>query len=106
GKTKSQTWHRHSLCQRRHGPGSFGGKSVSVDLIARPWALLLVFGIALVSSCSSKSRTATDGANSTDQIISSTPPFQTREPEHYTAVRTITFTNSSGKSFVTKTVIA
>ena len=79
---------------------------MSVNLIDRPWALLLVFGIALVLSCSSKSRTATDGANSTDQIISSTPPFQTREPEHYTAVRTITFTNSTGKSFVTKTVIA
>lgn len=79
---------------------------MSADLIARRWAILLVFGIALVSSCCSKWRPATESTNPSDQIIASTPPFQTREPEHYQAVRTITFTDSSGKSFVTKTVIA
>jgi outer membrane lipoprotein-sorting protein len=79
---------------------------VSVDLIARRWTILLMFGIALGSACSSKWRPATEGANSSDQIIASTPPFQTKEPEHYQAVRTITFTDSSGRSFVTKTVIA
>jgi outer membrane lipoprotein-sorting protein len=82
---------------------------VSADLIARACErflpLLVVLGVVLVSSCT-KSRPATDGTDFKDQIISSTPPFQTKEPEQYQAVRTITFTDSSGKPVVTKTVIA
>jgi outer membrane lipoprotein-sorting protein len=82
---------------------------VSLELYARPCRrflpLLVVLGISLFSSCSSKFRPATDGTDK-DQIISATPPFQTKEPQHYQAVRTINVTDSSGKSVVTKTVIA
>jgi hypothetical protein len=77
---------------------------------ARTWAISLiagvVFGTTLLSSCSSKSRPATTEGTPTDQIVSSTPPFQTKEPAHYQAIRTITFTDSSGTSTVTKTAIA
>jgi hypothetical protein len=38
----------------------------------------------------------------TDQIVSSTPPFQTKEPKRYQAVRTISFTDPSG-NVVTRT---
>lgn len=64
----------------------------------------LVIGTLLLSSCSSKP--APNSSQSSDQIVSSTPPFQTKEPQRYQAVRTITFTDRSGTAITRKTTIA
>jgi hypothetical protein len=60
----------------------------------------------LLASCSSRSPEPPVNNNSSERIISSTPPFKTREPERYRAVRTITFTNAAGDSRTTTTNIA
>ncbi len=67
--------------------------------------LLIVIGSLCFSSCSSKSTPSTNEATNV-QTFSPTPPFQTKEPENYRAVRTFTFIDSSGKSITTKTTIA
>ena len=65
----------------------------------------LLIGTLLLSSCSNK---PPEGGNSTTnlQIVSSTPPFQTKEPQQYQATRTVTFTDSSGTVVTKKTLIA
>ena len=65
----------------------------------------LIVSLGLLCSCSS-SRQAPDTAAINNQIVSSTPPFKTKEPDHYQALRTITSTDSSGASSITKTLIA
>jgi hypothetical protein len=42
----------------------------------------------------------------TTEVVSSTPPFKTLEPDRYQAIRIITLTNSSGSSEVSRTLIA
>jgi outer membrane lipoprotein-sorting protein len=64
-----------------------------------------LIGTLLLSSCSSKPQAPTN-SQSNDLIVSSTPPFQTKEPQHYQAVRTITFSDSSGSAITQKTTIA
>ncbi|HEV2834897.1 MAG TPA: hypothetical protein VGW58_06245 [Pyrinomonadaceae bacterium] len=69
-------------------------------------ALLSFSAVLIVTcACSQTQRVATEpSANET--IVSSTPPFQTREPERYRATRTITTVNARGETLVTKNVIA
>ena len=55
---------------------------------------LLVF-----ASCSSQSPPAPQNT-STETVVSSTPPFQTKEPERYRATRTITSVAADGKTTV------
>ena len=62
--------------------------------------------LLLVASCRSQSDSLTPGNQSNETIVSSTPPFQTKEPEHYRAVRTITTVNAAGETLVTKTSVA
>ncbi len=65
--------------------------------------LVSVFVVLLViTSCRSQSENLT----TPDTIVSSTPPFQTKEPERYRAVRTITTVNAAGENLVTKTTVA
>ncbi len=60
--------------------------------------------LLVIASCRSQSETLTTSGNqSSDTVVSSTPPFQTKEPEHYHAVRTITTVNAAGETLVTKT---
>ena len=67
--------------------------------------LLLVLCLCL-TACKSQSDLAnTDNAPS-EKIVSSTPPFQTKEPERYRATRIVTITSPSGEATVTKTSIA
>ena len=66
-------------------------------------ALLITLPLA---SCSSKAPEHPAGNNSAELIVSTTPPFKTREPERYRAVRTITYTNPAGESKITRTEIA
>ena len=70
------------------------------------WLVLCVVLAWFFSSCSSKSVPNATTQPNDNQSISSTPPFRTREPEKYQAVRTTTFIDSSGHSTTTKTLIA
>lgn len=95
------------MCERRHGPGPSGGKNVRSETPGRSLLPIILIGTALVQACASKShQTTTNDPDAAAQIVSSTPPFQTKEPRRYQAVRTITFTDSAGNSTVTSTTIA
>lgn len=59
----------------------------------------------VTSGCSQGQKVATETATS-ETIVSSTPPFQSREPERYRATRTITTVNARGETVVTKNLIA
>ena len=59
-----------------------------------------------VASCRSQNESVTSATPSPDTIVSSTPPFQTKEPERYSAVRTITAVSAEGQTVVTKTAVA
>ena len=57
-----------------------------------------------IASCRSDTLT-TSGNQSSDTVVSSTPPFQTKEPERYHAVRTTTVVSAAGETLVTKTSV-
>ena len=61
--------------------------------------------LLVIGSCRSQSDTITT-SQSSDTVVSSTPPFQTKEPERYRAVRTITTISAAGETLVTKTSVA
>lgn len=77
---------------------------IHVKTWARYAHLAIIGSLVLLASCSSKSNRAAE-TPSPGQTLSF-PPFQTKEPENYQAVRTLTFTDQSGKSVITKTSIA
>lgn len=59
-----------------------------------------------ITSCRSQSESLTTSeTKSSDTVVSSTPPFQTKEPERYHALRTITTVNAAGETLVTKTSV-
>ena len=76
-----------------------------IDPRKRAGALVAVF-VVLLASCRSQSDTLKTETSSPDPVVSSTPPFQTKEPERYSAVRTITVVNAKGETLVTKTSVA
>lgn len=61
--------------------------------------------LLLVTACRSQSDSLTSDKRSNEIIVSSTPPFQTKEPERYRAVRTITTVNAAGETLVTRTSV-
>jgi hypothetical protein len=79
-----------------------------IRLRKRAGTAIAVSVVLLVSgSCRSQSETVTTSkTQSSDTVVSSTPPFQTKEPEHYRAVRTITTVNAAGETLVTRTSMA
>ena len=62
--------------------------------------------LLVVAACSSQNKNLPSATSSPDTVVSSTPPFQTKEPERYRAVRTITAVNAEGQTLVTKTSVA
>ena len=60
----------------------------------------------LLASCRATNDPAVVGNTSSETVVSSTPPFQTKEPERYRATRTITIVNAAGETLVTKSSIA
>jgi len=77
------------------------------SLRKRAGALIAVSVVLLaVDSCRSQSETLTSENQTPETVVSSKPPFQTREPERYRAIRTITTVNAAGESLVTKTSVA
>lgn len=58
----------------------------------------------LTGGCAQTQKTAT-GTNTNNTVVSSTPPFQTEEPERYRATRTTTIVSAAGQTFITKNSI-
>lgn len=59
-----------------------------------------------ITSCRTASESTTNEAPPTDTVVSSTPPFKTKEPERYSATRTITIFSPDGDPVVSKTLLA
>src|SRR5258705_9062723 len=66
----------------------------------------LLIGLVFISSCRSENDRPPLQSSSNDLITSSTPPFQTKEPERYQAVRTITVNAPGREPVVTRYRIA
>ena len=62
--------------------------------------------VLATTSCRTVSEPTASHNTATDVVVSSTPPFQTKEPERYSATRTVTTYTNNGNSVITKTLIA
>ncbi len=69
-------------------------------------SLCCLLALLLIGACKSQSEPAATDAAATETVVSSTPPFKTREPDRYQATRTLTIVNPDGTTVVTKTSIA
>ena len=69
-------------------------------------ALLSILCLLAIASCRTASETPPTETPATGTVVSSTPPFQTKEPDRYSAARTITTTTAGGETVVTTTLIA
>lgn len=67
----------------------------------KKWPLWCFVALLFVVACKSQSEPAVNDNSSSETIVSSTPPFQTKEPERYQATRTITIVTPDGKTIVT-----
>jgi len=72
----------------------------------RELALISVSLVLLTLSCRSQNNSVTNENPSTEQQVSSTPPFQTKEPDRYRAIRVITTVSATGETVITKNLIA
>ncbi len=63
-------------------------------------------GLVFLPSCKSTRNQSSVEQASADVTVSSTPPFQTKEPDRYQAVRIIASSKATGESVVTRTLIA
>ena len=69
-------------------------------------ALIVVWLVLLTLSCRSQNNpTANENATS-DTVVSSTPPFQTKEPDRYRAIRNVTVVAANGQTISTKNLVA
>ena len=66
----------------------------------------VLISIFLVASCRIQNEPVATESVSSGTVVSSTPPFQTKEPERYRATRTITITSAAGETLVTRSLIA
>jgi len=77
-----------------------------------PWrkrerVLISVLTLLVVASCrSANDSPAPPPSAPAETVVSSTPPFQTKEPDRYRATRTITSVTADGKTTVTKSSTA
>ena len=76
----------------------FSGRSTTL--------VFILLGTAIIPACSSRSPQSTNLPANNDQVFSETPPFQTKEPPHYKAVRTFTFVDANGHATTTRKVVA
>lgn len=67
-------------------------------------AAVSLAALVLTGACAQTQKNTTP-TNSKDTVISSTPPFQTEEPEQYRANRTTTIVTAAGQTIVTKNAI-
>ena len=62
--------------------------------------------LLLVATGCAQNQKVTTETNANESIVSSTPPFKTKEPERYRATRTITTVTNNGETVVTTNSIA
>ena len=62
--------------------------------------LTLSFCLLAITSCRKASEPPANNTPATDTVVSTTPPFKTREPESYSATRTIITSGPNGEKFV------
>jgi outer membrane lipoprotein-sorting protein len=62
--------------------------------------------VLAVASCRTTNESNTYDGPKTDTVVSTTPPFKTKEPERYSATRTITIVAPTGEIAITTTSIA
>lgn len=92
-----------------HGPGASRGTEVVVVFVNRRRIRFSIVTVLVLTGVSCSSKRVEPGLESTSnsKAVSSTPPFQTREPVSYRAIRSVTFAPASGsESTVTKVAIA
>ena len=66
----------------------------------------IILGLTLATSCSSRRSELGTESSASSKVVSSTPPFKTKEPDRYKATRSVTFAPSpSGEPIVVKTII-
>jgi hypothetical protein len=68
--------------------------------------LAVISLVLLTISCRPQNTSVSNENSSTDTIVSATPPFQTKEPDRYRAIRIITTESASGQLVITKSLIA
>lgn len=68
--------------------------------------LSLVICLLAFASCRTASESTSNATPTSDTLVSTTPPFQTKEPDRYRATRTITTATPNGETIVAKTSIA
>jgi hypothetical protein len=59
-----------------------------------------------MASCRTANESTTNETPASNIVVSTSPPFQTKEPDRYRATRTITISTPDGETIVTKTSIA
>ena len=69
-------------------------------------ALIVVWLVLLTLSCRSQNNPTANENATTDTVVSSTPPFQTKEPDRYRAIRNITVVAADGQTITTKNLVA
>src|SRR6185295_210775 len=107
-KARSQTRSRNSVRKRRHGTRALAGTRMTLrwrrELIV---VSLIVVSLALLTiSCRSQSNSVPNENSATELHVSSTPPFQTKEPDRYRAIRNVTVVAANGQTVTTKNLIA
>jgi outer membrane lipoprotein-sorting protein len=70
-----------------------------------PLLLLSALLSLTIASCRTASETTSSEPTKSDTVVSTTPPFQTKEPERYSATRTITTSGPNGEKYVFSTLI-
>ncbi len=68
--------------------------------------LLLSLCLLAIASCRTANEPAPNEVQATGTVVSTTPPFQTKEPDRYRAIRTITIFTPQDETIVTRTSIA
>jgi outer membrane lipoprotein-sorting protein len=66
----------------------------------------LALCLLALASCRTANESAPNETPASDIVVSTNPPFQTKEPDRYRATRTITIFTANGETIVTKTAIA
>ncbi len=68
---------------------------------------LFVVSLALITvSCRPQSNSTPNKNSTTEVVVSTTPPFQTKEPDRYRAIRTLTVVTANGQTVTTRNLIA
>ncbi len=67
--------------------------------------LLISFCFVAITSCRTATEPTPNETPATDTVVSTTPPFKTKEPEQYSATRTITTFSANGEKLVESKLI-